>query len=179
MESCAIFNRKAAKKLTRKLRSPGLHRTFSVNAFHAETCVFTKQVKRQCKGCGNGGDWAVKVDVTQQQPTDHPDSQAAPDATSLNKPRRVAVLFYIADEGGQQVVLRNQESEDNDSRMFSSGHHAEAGDWQMHVTSPGKTLSSLRDECVSVHFVHVACAHSTSNSMMQHESDRCRALVGS
>ena len=101
------------------------------------------QVKRQCRGCGNGGDWAVRIGVQHQQPSNNnPTDGQGTDSTS-SKPRRVSILFYIADEDGGQVKLEGSEPHSSDStRLFSSGHHAVAGDWQLHVHSPGKAASS-------------------------------------
>lgn len=95
------------------------------------------QVKRQCSGCGNGGDWALKLDAEQlpnaQSPVEE-DVQAADEPQP--KSRRISAMFYIADEREQEILLDSDSwKERATSRLFSSGQHPVAGDWQLHVTS--------------------------------------------
>lgn len=105
------------------------------------------QVKRQCKRCGNGGDWAVRIGVQHQQPSNNNPTEGHVTDSTSRQPRRVSVLFYIADEDGGQVKLEGSDSHSTDStRLFSSGHHAVAGNWQLHVYSPGK---AARSSCTS------------------------------
>ena len=94
------------------------------------------QAKRQCKGCGNGGDWALKLEVQQGQPLQN--AATTEQQTAGPQSRRVSVLFYIADEAGTALsMLEAGAAAAAESRLFSSGQHGIAGDWQLHVRTPG------------------------------------------
>ena len=58
------------------------------------TCTHVLQVKRQCVGCGMGGDWALRVSAGQDS------SWQPPPAAELQEERhaqsRVSLLLYIA-----------------------------------------------------------------------------------
>ena len=97
------------------------------------------QVKRQCAGCGNGGDWALKIDAEKHKASDSTILEADATEETRKQPRRVSVLFYIADEEGRGLTLLDvQDGSSEGARLSSSGQHAVAGDWQLYVNSPGK-----------------------------------------
>ncbi len=95
------------------------------------------QVKRQCNACGNGGDWALKLDAQQSSDAQSPVEE---DVQAVNEPQpkssRISVMFYVADEREQELLLDSDSWQERaKSRLFSSGQHPIAGDWQLHVTS--------------------------------------------
>ena len=112
-------------------------------------CLLYVQVKRQCNGCGNGGDWALKVDAQQT-----PDVAArgshdqATDAASQSKPQRISVLFYVADEQDREMLLDpnklHRQAMGSQPRLCSSGYHPIAGNWQLHVSSSSTLTNQLR-----------------------------------
>ncbi len=106
------------------------------------------QVKRQCNGCGNGGDWALKLDAQQSSNAQTPeDVQAANE--SQPKSRRISVMFYVADEREQELSLESDSWQERaKSRLFSSGQHPIAGDWQLHVTSTSELQTYIHVCCV-------------------------------
>ncbi len=109
----------------------------TVTLLYATQLLTVIQVKRQCNGCGNGGDWALKLDAQQSSNAQTPveeDFQAADQPQP--KSRRISVMFYIADEREQELLLESDSWQERaKSRLFSSGQHSIAGDWQLHVTS--------------------------------------------
>lgn len=98
----------------------------------------TSWAKRQCLGCGNGGDWAVKLNAEQNlqssSPHDEKDS-----SSSESQPQRLSVLFYVADEEERGLEIHDDghkaQSNEEEAALVSSGQHPIAGDWQMHITS--------------------------------------------
>ena len=120
------------------------HRCSYRCSLSAATLVCYLQVKRQCTGCGDGGDWALKVDAAKHQASHSNPSDADATEDTPKQPRRVSVLFYIADEEGQGLTLQDADRESSDgTRLFSSGQHAVAGDWQLYVNSPGKARQPI------------------------------------
>ena len=106
-------------------------------------------MRRQCNGCGNGGDWALKLDAQQLSKTQTPveeDVQAADEPQP--KSRRISVMFHVADEREQEVLLNSDSwQEQAKSRLFSSGQHPVAGDWQLHVTTTSELQPYMRVFC--------------------------------
>lgn len=97
-------------------------------------------MKRQCDGCGNGGDWALKLNAQQvvdAQLADKDDPVS--DDESQHASKRISVLFYVADEREEGISIEVDHAHGHvESKLFSSGHHSVAGDWQLHVTSSSK-----------------------------------------
>ena len=98
----------------------------------------TSWVKRQCKGCGFGGDWALLLHVKQRPMPDAP-----PDADLLDtdaKPKRISVMFYVADERNLPIEVQTGDlkgrSQEGSSRALQGGSDADA--WQLHVASSSK-----------------------------------------
>lgn len=115
------------------------HRCSYRCSLSAATLVCCLQVKWQGTGCGDGGDWALKVDAAKHQPSHSNPSDADATEDTPKQPRRVSVLFYIADEEGRGLTLQDANRASSDgARLFSSGQHAVAGEWQLYVNSPGK-----------------------------------------
>ena len=103
-------------------------------AFH----LTTSWVKRQCLGCGYGGDWALVLDV-KQRPT--PGAPSDPDLRDTDaKPKRISVIFYVADERNHPVEVQTGglegRSQKGSSRALQGGSDAHA--WQLHVASSSK-----------------------------------------
>ncbi len=118
------------------------------------------QVKRQCNGCGNGGDWALKLDAQQLSHAQTPveDVQAADE--SQPKSRRISVMFYVADEREQELLLDSDSWQERaKSRLFSSGQHPVAGDWQLHVTSTSELQTYMHVFCVDAMISIMASWH--------------------
>ncbi|KAL0037087.1 hypothetical protein WJX77_012205 [Trebouxia sp. C0004] len=115
----------------------------------------TSWVKRQCNGCGNGGDWALKLDAQHLSNAQNPveeDVQAADE--SQPKSRRMSVMFYIADEREQELLLEPDGWQEHaKSRLLSSGQHPIAGDWQLHVTSTSD-LKKMRHLAIQTPHMH-------------------------
>ena len=122
-------------------------------------------MKRQCNGCGNGGDWALKVDAQQTSDTAQEEGDQASDGSA--QPRRISVLFYVADEQQGEVSLHinklQGQATSDQAVLVSSGHHPIAGDWQLHVTS------SSKHQCVLPWHCHKLQAHA-----VQDTSRNCR-----
>lgn len=112
-------------------------------------------MRRQCNGCGNGGDWALKLDAQQLSKTQSPveeDVQAADEPQP--KSRRISMMFYVADEREQEVLLNSDSWQERaKSRLFSSGQHPIAGDWQLHVTSTSD-LKKMRHLAIQTPHMH-------------------------
>ena len=104
---------------------------------YPEQLLTDTQVKRQCNACGNGGDWALKLDAQQSSDAQSPVEE---DVQAVDEPQpkssRISVMFYVADEREQELLLDSDSWQERaKSRLFSSGQHPIAGDWQLHVTS--------------------------------------------
>ena len=66
------------------------------------------------------------------------DEQASDDE-SQHESKRISVLFYVADEREEGISLEVDHAHGHvESKLFSSGQHSVAGDWQLHVTSSSK-----------------------------------------
>jgi len=101
-------------------------------------------VKRQCNGCGNGGDWALKLDAQQSSNAQTPVEDVQPADEPQPKSRRISVMFYVADEREQETLLDSDSWQEREkSRLFSSGRHPMAGDWQLHVTSTSELQTHM------------------------------------
>ena len=103
-------------------------------AFH----LTTSWVKRHCKGCGFGGDWALLLEA-KQRPT--PDAPADADVLDTDaKPKRISVMFYVADERNYPVEVETGDLkgrlQEGSSRALQGGNNADA--WQLHVGSSSK-----------------------------------------
>lgn len=105
-------------------------------------------MKRQCTGCGYGGDWALLLDAKQLPTPDAPAGHHLPNKDV--KPARISVLFYVADESGRPIEiqtdgLKRRSGLDGSSKVFQGKKGAEG--WQLHVGSSSKlsliTLSVL------------------------------------
>ena len=120
-----------------------------VTLLYATQLLTVIQVKRQCNGCGNGGDWALKLDAQQLSNTQTPVEDAQAVDESQPKSRRISVMFYIADEREQELLLDSDSWKDRaKSRLCSSGQHLIAGDWQLHVTSTSELQTDMHVPCV-------------------------------
>ena len=70
---------------------------------------------------------------------------------SQPKSRRISVMFYVADAREQEVLLNSDSWQERaKSRLFSSGQHPIAGDWQLHVTSTSELQPYMHVFCVDV-----------------------------
>lgn len=66
-------------------------------ALHVHNLAPTPQVKRDCDGCGTGGDWSVRI--TAERASDLPPMPAeGEDGWSGEAPDRLSLLFYLGDE---------------------------------------------------------------------------------
>ena len=92
-------------------------------------------------GCGNGGDWAFKLNAEQNLQSSSPHGEAD-SSSSEPQPQRLSVLFYVADEEERGLEIHHDghkpESNEEEAALVSSGQHPVAGDWQMHITSSSK-----------------------------------------
>ena len=109
----------------------------------------TTWVKRQCKGCGYGGDWALLLDAKQQAAT--PDTSAEHDLLDTDvKPTRISVFFYVADEAGRPAQiqtdgLKGRSGVEGSSRVVQG--RGATGGWQLHMASSSK----LSMDCCLTH----------------------------
>ena len=101
------------------------------------------QAKRQCLGCGNGGDWAFKLSAEQSLQSSSPHGETD-SPSSEPQPQRLSVLFYVADEEERGVEIHDDthkaQSNEEEAALVSSGQHPVAGNWQMHITSSSKAV---------------------------------------
>lgn len=134
--------------------------TRTVTLLYPKQLLTVIQVKQQCNGCGNGGDWALKLSAQQLSDAQTPveDVQAADQ--SQPKSRRISVMFYVADEREQELLLDSDSWQERaNSRLFSSGQHPIAGDWQLHVTSTSELQTHIHVFCVDTMMSIVASWH--------------------
>ncbi|KAL3156046.1 hypothetical protein ABBQ32_013034 [Trebouxia sp. C0010 RCD-2024] len=114
----------------------------------------TSWVKRQCRGCGYGGDWALLLDA---KPLPNPDASAEHDLLDPDvKLPRISVFFYVADEAGspaeiQTDGLKGQSGLEGGSRVVQEG--GVAGGWQLHMGS-SSGLGKLRHLGVQTPHMH-------------------------
>lgn len=97
-------------------------------------------MKRQCKGCGYGGDWAFLLDVKQRLT---PDTSAGPDLPDTDtQPKRISVMFYVADERNGPIEVQIGElkgpSGEGSGRVLQGGHGA--SQWQLRAASSSKRV---------------------------------------
>lgn len=108
----------------------------------------TSWVKRQCRGCGYGGDWALLLDA---KPLPNPDASAEHDLLDPDvKLPRISVFFYVADEAGspaeiQTDGLKGQSGLEGGSRVVQEG--GVAGGWQLHMGSSSKLSMGVLLDC--------------------------------
>ena len=98
----------------------------------------TTWVKRQCNGCGYGGDWALLLDAKQLATLDPPADQDLTDTDA--KPKRISVVFYVADERKHPIEVQTDDLKGGSNRVLQGGSTGD--DWQLHLGSSSE-LSNL------------------------------------
>lgn len=80
----------------------------------------TSFLKEKVEGSGYGGDWAVRLEVRNE-------NSRIDEAAHL--------FFYMADEGGSSLGVGREEIQFHKGTLLTFGSHNDVGDWEVHLKS--------------------------------------------
>ncbi|KAJ4748521.1 Mannosyl-oligosaccharide glucosidase [Rhynchospora pubera] len=84
--------------------------------------IETSFLKQKGEESGFGGDWAVRLDISNEVSNNAEESP-------------MHLFFYIADESGQSFTMNSQESYRHGTTLLASGSRADVGAWQLQLHS--------------------------------------------